>query len=93
MVRVISYMTSILRKQSELQLCRCLKMETQDREVLCFPHLSNISCRKPVSSLSEFLLLRVLLTFISVITVVLNLLVIISVSHFRQITTNFSMSW
>ncbi|XP_072252925.1 trace amine-associated receptor 13c-like [Leuresthes tenuis] len=53
----------------------------------CFPHLSNSSCKKPEYSLYELILLRVILSSISVLTVMLNLLVIISISHYRQLHT------
>uniref|UniRef100_A0A3P9J4N3 G-protein coupled receptors family 1 profile domain-containing protein n=1 Tax=Oryzias latipes TaxID=8090 RepID=A0A3P9J4N3_ORYLA len=49
--------------------------------------LFNYSCKKPVSLLSETMLLHVLLSCISLVTVVLNLMIIISVSHFRQLHT------
>ncbi|XP_027879931.1 trace amine-associated receptor 13c-like [Xiphophorus couchianus] len=62
-------------------------MEIQDRTDLCFPHLLNSSCRKPTLHWSEAVLLNSVLLFISLITVVLNLLIIISVSHFRQLHT------
>ncbi|XP_041858031.1 trace amine-associated receptor 13c-like [Melanotaenia boesemani] len=62
-------------------------MELKDGAELCFPQLFNISCRKPTLHWSETVLLNILLVFISLITVVLNLLVIISVSHFRQLHT------
>ncbi|XP_072253826.1 trace amine-associated receptor 13c-like [Leuresthes tenuis] len=62
-------------------------MEMQDGAELCFPHFSNSSCKKPASSLSEFLLLQVVLFSIPVLTVTLNLLVIISISHYRQLHT------
>ncbi|XP_041857567.1 trace amine-associated receptor 3-like [Melanotaenia boesemani] len=62
-------------------------METQDRAELCFPHLSNTSCKKPAYSLPELVFLNITLSSISVITVTLNLLVIISVSHYRQLHT------
>ncbi|XP_047457729.1 trace amine-associated receptor 13c-like [Mugil cephalus] len=62
-------------------------MEIQDKVELCFPHLLNTSCRKPTLHWFEAVLLNILLSSISVITVVLNLLVIISVSHFRQLHT------
>ncbi|XP_072253827.1 trace amine-associated receptor 13c-like [Leuresthes tenuis] len=62
-------------------------MEMQDGAELCFPHLSNSSCTKSASSLSEFLLIQIVLSFIPVLTVTLNLLVIISISHYRQLHT------
>ncbi|XP_027131530.1 trace amine-associated receptor 4-like [Larimichthys crocea] len=49
---------------------------------LCFPQLLNTSCRKPKPPQSGTLLLYLLLFFISVLTATLNLLVIISISHF-----------
>ncbi|XP_058495522.1 trace amine-associated receptor 13c-like [Solea solea] len=54
---------------------------------LCFPHLLNLSCRAPVRPHSEAVLLYTLLSFIAVLTVALNLLVVISISHFRQLHT------
>uniref|UniRef100_UPI0037E8B070 trace amine-associated receptor 4-like n=1 Tax=Semicossyphus pulcher TaxID=241346 RepID=UPI0037E8B070 len=62
-------------------------MEAEDRVELCFPQLLNTSCRKPVSTWPEALLLHIGLSSISLLTVALNLLVIISVSHFRQLHT------
>ncbi|KAM4559020.1 trace amine-associated receptor 13c-like [Odontesthes bonariensis] len=62
-------------------------MEIQDKVELCFPQLLNDSCRSPTLHWSEAVLLNIVLSFISFITVVLNLLVIISVSHFRQLHT------
>ncbi|XP_072300163.1 trace amine-associated receptor 13c-like [Eucyclogobius newberryi] len=60
--------------------------DVQDREVFCYPHL-NSSCRKPTHPRVEAMLIYVLLSLISVITVALNLLVVISISHFRQLHT------
>ncbi|XP_053184427.1 trace amine-associated receptor 13c-like [Scomber japonicus] len=62
-------------------------MEVQDRAELCFPHLPNISCRRPLSSGFEAVILNILLFSFTVLTIALNLLVIISVSHFRQLHT------
>ncbi|KAK2809891.1 hypothetical protein Q5P01_000484 [Channa striata] len=60
-------------------------MEVHDGAELCFPQLLNTSCRKPLTSWSEAVFLRILLSSLSVLTVTLNLLVIISISHFRQL--------
>ncbi|XP_054628018.1 trace amine-associated receptor 13c-like [Dunckerocampus dactyliophorus] len=62
-------------------------MEMEDQSELCFPQLINISCRKPTSHWSEGVLFTVLLSIICIFTVVLNLMVIISISHFRQLHT------
>ncbi|XP_026231442.1 trace amine-associated receptor 8a-like, partial [Anabas testudineus] len=53
---------------------------------LCFPHL-NTSCRKPKRPHSHSVLISIVLSFISLLTVTLNLLVIISISHFKQLHT------
>ncbi|XP_033843071.1 trace amine-associated receptor 13c-like [Periophthalmus magnuspinnatus] len=57
-------------------------METTE---LCFPELHNISCRKPQPAPSDALLSYNLLSLISLLTVTMNLLVIISIAHFRQL--------
>ncbi|XP_034741896.1 trace amine-associated receptor 13c-like [Etheostoma cragini] len=62
-------------------------METLEGTELCFPQLLNTSCRKPVRPHFESMLIYILLSSISLITVTLNLLVIISISHFRQLQT------
>ncbi|XP_017296026.1 trace amine-associated receptor 1-like [Kryptolebias marmoratus] len=56
-------------------------------EDLCFPQLLNISCKRPKNSASHIYPGFLFLSFISLMTAVLNLLVIISVSHFRQLHT------
>nr|XP_015796271.2 trace amine-associated receptor 13c-like [Nothobranchius furzeri] len=60
-------------------------METQIGAELCFPQLFNRSCRRPTFHWSEAVLLNIVLSFISLITVSLNLLIIISVSYFRKL--------
>uniref|UniRef100_A0A3Q3JB07 G-protein coupled receptors family 1 profile domain-containing protein n=1 Tax=Monopterus albus TaxID=43700 RepID=A0A3Q3JB07_MONAL len=67
--------------------CSSLQMEVEDRAELCFPQLLNTSCRKLTTPWSEAVLLHIVLSSVSVLTVFLNLLVIISVSHFRQLHT------
>ncbi|XP_022623046.1 trace amine-associated receptor 13c-like [Seriola dumerili] len=62
-------------------------MEVEDGAELCFPLLLNTSCRKPASPWPEAVLLHIVLSSISLLTVALNLLVIVSISHFRQIHT------
>ncbi|XP_068428973.1 trace amine-associated receptor 13c-like [Clinocottus analis] len=59
-------------------------METPREADLCFPRL-NSSCEKPTQPYSEAMLIYVVLSSISLITVTLNLLVIVSISHFRQL--------
>ncbi|KAM9710631.1 trace amine-associated receptor 13c-like [Menidia menidia] len=53
---------------------------------LCFPEL-NTSCRTLQRPQSEVIVTVVALSSISVFTAILNLLVIISISHFRQLHT------
>ncbi|XP_017284566.1 trace amine-associated receptor 13c-like [Kryptolebias marmoratus] len=62
-------------------------MKMQDKADLCFPHLSNNSCKKPMSPWTEVVLITIVLSSISLLTAALNLLVIISVSHFKQLHT------
>ncbi|XP_066507841.1 trace amine-associated receptor 6-like [Hoplias malabaricus] len=52
----------------------------------CFPD-ENSSCRKEVRTGSAYIFLFIVLSCISVCTVFLNLLVIISISHFKQLHT------
>ncbi|XP_030284912.1 trace amine-associated receptor 13c-like [Sparus aurata] len=61
-------------------------MGSFDGTELCFPQL-NSSCKKPTHPRTEAMLIYVLLSSISLITVALNLLVIISISHYRQLHT------
>ncbi|XP_067458779.1 trace amine-associated receptor 13c-like [Thunnus thynnus] len=62
-------------------------MEAQDEAELCFPQLLNTSCKRLTSTWSEVVFQIILLSSFSLLTVALNLLVIISVSHFRQLHT------
>ncbi|XP_047227373.1 trace amine-associated receptor 13c-like [Girardinichthys multiradiatus] len=66
-------------------------MDVYDEEELCFPQLINTSCRKPTIPRVTVEFLQFQLFFNSVFTVTLNMLVIISISHFRQLhkTSNF----
>ncbi|XP_047457668.1 trace amine-associated receptor 13c-like [Mugil cephalus] len=61
-------------------------MTTFEEAELCFPHL-NSSCRKTMRSHSASVFIYLILSLISLITVTLNLLVIISISHFKQLHT------
>ncbi|KAK2840202.1 hypothetical protein Q5P01_013942 [Channa striata] len=61
-------------------------MEDQDGAELCFPQLLNVSCIKPKNSRPDVVLMHSVF-FICALTVILNLLIIISVSHFRQLQT------
>ncbi|XP_042351112.1 trace amine-associated receptor 7e-like [Plectropomus leopardus] len=58
-----------------------------ERADLCFPHLLNSSCRKPQPPQTSAVLFYILLSVISLLTTALNLLVIISISYFRQLHT------
>ncbi|KAF3694407.1 Trace amine-associated receptor 13c [Channa argus] len=60
-------------------------MEVHDGAELCFPQLLNTSCRKPLISWSEVVFLHFLLSTVPALTAALNLLVIISIFHFRQL--------
>ncbi|XP_029012094.2 trace amine-associated receptor 7h-like [Betta splendens] len=66
-------------------------METLEEPELCFPHLLNASCRKYARPHTEAMLIYVLLSCISLLTASLNLLVIVSISHFRQLHTSTNL--
>ncbi|XP_068429005.1 trace amine-associated receptor 13c-like [Clinocottus analis] len=62
-----------------------LRMKTIEEAELCFPQLLNSSCRKTTRPHSVSMLTYIILSSICLLTVTLNLLVIISISHFRQL--------
>ncbi|XP_030284377.1 trace amine-associated receptor 13c-like [Sparus aurata] len=62
-------------------------METLEETELCFPQLLNSSCRKTIHPHFKITLISILLSFSSLLTAALNLLVIISISHFKQLHT------
>ncbi|XP_075960643.1 trace amine-associated receptor 13c-like [Anarhichas minor] len=64
-----------------------LTMNSFEEAELCFPELLNSSCRKAMRPHSVSMLTYILLSSISLLTVTLNLLVIISISHFKQLHT------
>ncbi len=57
----------------------------QEGVELCFPQLFNASCRKQEPLYNKAVLSFIMLSCISLLTATLNLLVIISISHFRYI--------
>ncbi|XP_028993618.1 trace amine-associated receptor 13c-like [Betta splendens] len=62
-------------------------MMMEEEAELCFPQL-NTSCWKPKRPRSHSVLIYTVLCFISVLTLTLNLLVIVSISHFKQLRTS-----
>ncbi|XP_038579366.1 trace amine-associated receptor 13c-like [Micropterus salmoides] len=62
-------------------------MQNLEEAELCFPQLLNISCKKHIRPQAEAMFIYIVLSSISLLTVALNLLVIISISHFRQLHT------
>ncbi|XP_071361533.1 trace amine-associated receptor 8a-like [Trachinotus anak] len=62
-------------------------MEALEELELCFPELLNSSCKKPKRPPFEAILIYIILSSISMLTTTLNLLVIISISHFKQLQT------
>ncbi|XP_036965811.1 trace amine-associated receptor 8a-like [Acanthopagrus latus] len=62
-------------------------MATLEETDLCFPELLNSSCRKTIRPHFETMLIYILLSFNSLLTAALNLLVIITISHFKKLHT------
>ncbi|XP_041806932.1 trace amine-associated receptor 13c-like [Chelmon rostratus] len=65
-------------------------MKALEEAELCFPHI-NTSCKKMTRSHVEAMLIYSLLACITLLTVVLNLLVIISIYRFRQLHTTTNL--
>ncbi|XP_047227434.1 trace amine-associated receptor 13c-like [Girardinichthys multiradiatus] len=59
-------------------------MQTVEEHELCYPHL-NSSCRKTMRLPSVSMLIYVTLSSISLLTVIFNLLVVVSVCHFKKL--------
>ncbi|XP_015813429.3 trace amine-associated receptor 13c-like [Nothobranchius furzeri] len=66
-------------------------MQPVNENELCFPNLHNSSCRRTTRPPSTSMLIYITLSSISVLTVILNMLVVISISHFKKLhsPTNF----
>ncbi|XP_068186295.1 trace amine-associated receptor 13c-like [Antennarius striatus] len=62
-------------------------MTSFNEDELCFPELLNSSCRKTMRPYFASILIYFIMFSISVFTVILNMLVIISISHFKQLHT------
>ncbi|XP_077436227.1 trace amine-associated receptor 13c-like [Vanacampus margaritifer] len=68
-----------------------MMMMMSDQAELCLPMLVNTSCRKTQHPRSVTTLAYTLLSAISLITIILNLLVIISISHYKQLKTTTNL--
>ncbi|KAM9347766.1 trace amine-associated receptor 13c-like [Symphorus nematophorus] len=66
-------------------------MKTLEEDQLCFPQLLNSSCKKTTHPHFVSILTYITLSSISLLTVTLNLLVIISISHFKQLHSSTNL--
>ncbi|XP_068602047.1 trace amine-associated receptor 13c-like [Brachionichthys hirsutus] len=66
-------------------------MSSFDEDELCFPQLLNSSCRKSMIPYFVSMLIYITLSSISIVTVILNMMVIISISHFKQLHTSTNL--
>ncbi|KAJ0070155.1 hypothetical protein NL108_002478 [Boleophthalmus pectinirostris] len=62
-------------------------METAEEDNLCFPQMLNVSCKRIVRPYFTAMLIHTLLYLLSLVTTVFNLLVIISIAHYKQLHT------
>ncbi|XP_059198327.1 trace amine-associated receptor 1-like [Centropristis striata] len=83
----IRFIKESFGQKTDQLLLLFLKIETMEEAELCFPQLLNSSCRRPEPPHFDTVLIYLLLSFIALLTAALNLLVIISISHFRQLHT------
>ncbi|XP_038157372.1 trace amine-associated receptor 13c-like [Cyprinodon tularosa] len=60
-------------------------MQTVEETELCFPQLLNSSCKRTMHHPYVSLIIHLTISFISALTVFLNLLVIISICHFKKL--------
>uniref|UniRef100_A0A3Q1K8E6 G-protein coupled receptors family 1 profile domain-containing protein n=1 Tax=Anabas testudineus TaxID=64144 RepID=A0A3Q1K8E6_ANATE len=74
-------------KSCQSSVSSFLVMEPPEETELCFPQLLNSSCRKLKRPHAETVLIYIVLSSISLLTAALNLLLIISISHFKQLHT------